>query len=330
MTFDSVPRIKSQRTSHHNADESLPYDRVHGIDELGEAAFDLRTQGRFAEALPAGRASLEMSEKAGQWEFAAIAAISLCLAELAVGDVASAMATAERAVANADRRDDAFQINVRAAAQAAALHAAGRRKEAAALFAAAERRQGEIQPDYPLLYSVGDYAYCDLLLGKGEWAAARDHATQTHEWANGQTWLPKLALDTLTLGRAHLGLALAAGKRSAPPAEFQRGARIARTRLDEAVEGLRAAGHITDIPRGLLARAAFWRSVGVWGGATRDRDADEETAEPGPMKLFLCDMAIERVRLAFAKIEAFAPLNGLLETDNPPKPSPPSADEIAR
>src|SRR4249919_3096094 len=34
MTFDSVPRIKSHRTSHHNADESLPYDRVHGIDEL--------------------------------------------------------------------------------------------------------------------------------------------------------------------------------------------------------------------------------------------------------------------------------------------------------
>ncbi|MGZ9020553.1 MAG: hypothetical protein ACXW3S_11445, partial [Rhodoplanes sp.] len=35
-------------------------------------------------------------------------------------------------------------------------------------------------------------------------------------------------------------------------------------------------------------------------------------------------------RLAFAQIEAFAPLNGLLEMDNPPKPSPPSAGEIAR
>jgi hypothetical protein len=48
------------------------------------------------------------------------------------------------------------------------------------------------------------------------------------------------------------------------------------------------------------------------------------------MKLFLCDLAIERARLAFAQIEAFAPLNGLLEMDNPPKPVPPSAEEVAR
>ena len=39
------------------------------------------------------------------------------------------------------------------------------------------------------------------------------------------------------------------------------------------------------------------------------------------MRLYLCDMALERARLAFAKIEAFAPLNGMLEKDNPPKPS---------
>jgi hypothetical protein len=43
----------------------------------------------------------------------------------------------------------------------------------------------------------------------------------------------------------------------------------------------------------------------------------EEIAEPGPMKLYLCDLAIERARLGFAQIEAFAPLNGLLERDNP-------------
>ena len=48
------------------------------------------------------------------------------------------------------------------------------------------------------------------------------------------------------------------------------------------------------------------------------------------MRLYLCDMALERARLAFAKIEAFAPLNGMLEKDNPPKPIVPSADEIAK
>ena len=83
------------------------------------------------------------------------------------------------------------------------------------------------------------------------------------------------------------------------------------------------------VPRGLLARATFRRSIGDWDGAARDLDEVEEIAEPGPMRLYLCDMALERARLAFAKIEAFAPLNGMLEKDNPPKPAVPSAEEIA-
>jgi hypothetical protein len=74
------------------------------------------------------------------------------------------------------------------------------------------------------------------------------------------------------------------------------------------------------LPYGLLARASFHRSVGDWGGVARDLDEVEEIAAPGPMRLFLCDMALERARLAFAKIEAFAPLNGMLDKDNLPKP----------
>jgi hypothetical protein len=123
---------------------------------------------------------------------------------------------------------------------------------------------------------------------------------------------------------------LAGDEYSASSPERQGNTRIASSRLGEAVDGLRATGTTEHLPRGLLARAAFRRSVGDWDGAARDLDEIEEIAEPGPMKLFLCDMAIERARLAFAQIEAFAPLNGLLETDNPPKPIQPSAEEIAR
>jgi hypothetical protein len=92
---------------------------------------------------------------------------------------------------------------------------------------------------------------------------------------------------------------------------------------------LRAAGQTDDLPRGLLARAAFLCSVGDWDGSARDLDEVEEVADPGPMKLFLCDMALERARLAFAKIEAFAPLNRLID-DGPPKPVAPDATEAAR
>ena len=100
-------------------------------------------------------------------------------------------------------------------------------------------------------------------------------------------------------------------------------------RIDHTVEGLRASGENADLPRGLLARAALRRSVGDWGGAARDLDEVEEIAEPGPMRLFLCDLALERARLAFARLEAFAPLNGLVD-DSPPKPALPDAAEADR
>ena len=40
------------------------------------------------------------------------------------------------------------------------------------------------------------------------------------------------------------------------------------------------------------------------------------------MRLYLCDMALERARLAFARLEAFAPLNGLVD-DEPAEAGPP-------
>ena len=95
------------------------------------------------------------------------------------------------------------------------------------------------------------------------------------------------------------------------------------------VDGLRAAGQLDYVPRGLLARAAFRRSIGDWAGAARDLDEVEEIAEPGPMRLYLCDMALERARLALARIAAFAPLHGLIDA-SPPKPESPDAATSSR
>ena len=47
------------------------------------------------------------------------------------------------------------------------------------------------------------------------------------------------------------------------------------------------------------------------------------------MRLYLCDMALERARLAFARSEAFAPLAGMID-DGPPSPVVPEAEEAAR
>src|SRR5260370_6045811 len=215
------------------------------------------------------------------------------------------------------------------AMRAKGLYAAGLREEAERLFADAEQRQKQSQPEFPLLYSGSGYLYCDLLLAKGENATVRDRTSRTLEWVRSQNWLQDTALDTLTLGRAHLGLALENVAPQPANSAMRDHVRTAQTRLGDAVDRCRTAGSLEFVPPALLARSAFRRSVGDWDGAARDLDEVEEIAEPGPMRLFLCDMALERARLAFARIAAFAPLNGLID-DSPPKPEPPAIDETAK
>ena len=151
---------------------------------------------------------------------------------------------------------------------------------------------------------------------------------QTLEVARRNRWLLDIALDQLSLARAALGLALS-GCAEADQAGARRATSAAREYLDGAVAGLRATESNDHLPDGLLARARFRRVLGDSDGAARDLDEAEEVAEPGPMRLYLCDMALERARLSFAGIEAFAPLNGLLD-DSPPKPETPDATECVR
>ena len=295
---------------------------------LSVASYALRAQGRLQEALPAMLADLEMDQAARDWANAAISASNLSQTELLLGDVAAAVRIAEQSVTLADYANDAARMMVNRATKATALHAAGEWERAADLFADAERRQQEWQPEFPLLYSMPGYQYCDLLLSRGRASAARDRAAETSQWARQHLGLLQVTLDTLTLGRACHALALQS-EASAHSAKTTRdNTRGAVTRLDEAVEGLRASGNNDHIPRGLLARAAFRRAIGDWDGAARDLDEVEEIAEPGPMRLYLCDCALERARLALARREAFAPLNGLL-APSPPPPALPDAAAAA-
>ncbi|HTC02854.1 MAG TPA: TIR domain-containing protein [Xanthobacteraceae bacterium] len=291
---------------------------------LNGAAYCLRAQGRFAEALPAMRVALQMAEDHQDWQNAAIYASNLSGAELLVGEIASAVSTAQQSVAHADRSGDEFEMITKRVRHAHTLLAAGVQREAECLFADAERRQRREDPQHPLLYSIQGYQYCELLLDKRNYKVALDRATETIIIARRQNWLLNIALDTLTIQRAHLGLALK-DTASLSPVKIS----TVRTLSDRAVDNLYAAGSFDYIALGLLARAAFHCGTGDWEGAVRDLDEVEEITEPGPMRLFLCDMALERARLAFARIEAFAPLNGMLEGGNPPKPSVPSEQQIA-
>lgn len=138
---------------------------------LNEAAYSLRALGRLTEALEPMRAGLENYLKQANWKAAAINAGNLSELELTMGEVAGAMGDAEQSVTYADRSGDASQRMINRTTHADALHQADRRAEAQARFREAEAMQAKRQPDYPLLYGIAGFRYCDLLLAAPERAA---------------------------------------------------------------------------------------------------------------------------------------------------------------
>ena len=257
---------------------------------LNEAAFYLRALVRLTEALEPMRAALENSVKLGNWENAAICASNLSELELTLGLVdgdEGALHDAEQSVSYADRSGDAFRRTCNRITLANALHQVGRREEAEARFREAERIQADDQSDYPLLYSLQGFRYCDLLLTQVERAAAKAEAgipqeewlavcsavfergEKTLEWRQPSDSLLDIALDHLNQGRSAL---YAAALSSVSPTSL---APVA-SQLEQAVSGLRRAGHQFFLPSGLLTRAWLRRLTGPLTGAeSAQSDLDE-------------------------------------------------------
>jgi hypothetical protein len=280
---------------------------------LNEAASCLIAQSRFSEADAALRAAAKMYERMEMWTHAAVVEGNLTELELLLGNVAQARLIGAKAVEDSDRGDLGFvQMSTRAIF-ARVLDASGQFTHAKQLFTDAERRQSEQQPAYPLLYSLQGFFYCDFLLRFDGAVGVQDRVAKTITWAMKALIRRDVALGLLILVRSNLVKVLSktlGGQEISPAAATY-------TQLEQAAEFLRGAGEVQLLPYYLLTRAAFYRGVADWDNAMRDLDEVEEIAEPGPMKLFLCDAALERTRLAFAKKEAFAPLNGQIDNSRP-------------
>jgi len=205
---------------------------------INNAAFALRALGRLADAVEPMRAGAQDDAARQDWTNAAIDYGNLSELLLILGHIEEAVAVARQSVDYANRSGDRFQRLGKRTALADALHQSGNRAEAARLFAEAESIQKEDQPDYPVLYSLRGYLYCDLLLAQGYNAEALRRATQTITIAERNNWLLDIGLDHLTLGRAH-----------AP------GSTESCHHLDQAVTYLRRAGTTHMLPLALLARA---------------------------------------------------------------------------
>jgi tetratricopeptide (TPR) repeat protein len=259
---------------------------------LNEAGFDLRALGRLAEAAQPMQASLEAYEAQESWKNAAAAASNLSQLFVTLGDLEQAVDYARQSVKLADRSGDWGQRMTKRVQQADTLHQVGRLEEARTAFRGAEAMQKEQQPEYPLLYSFQGYLYCDLLLGQEKVEEVKRRANYGLETSRkAGLSLLAIALDHLSLGRAHLLRFIQQGT-----GDYTQAA----THLDQAVDGLRAAGTQHELPRGLLARAALRRVMGDTERARADLDEAASIAERGGMRLFEADCHLEYARLHLA------------------------------
>ena len=225
---------------------------------LNQAAFYLRALGRLTEAREPMRAGLENYAKAENWKAAAISASNLSELEVTLGLLGEAVATARRAIEFADQSGDAFQRMSKRTTAADALHQSGQRAEARGLFEQAETLQRERQPEFPLLYSVAGFRYCDLILAPAERAAYRCHLSPRDEsgaslsGATSECSKPDEAVESpVPLAEREDYFALAEAERRAT--EAQRAWREIFTNKPSLLDI--ALDHLT------LARVALYRAV---------------------------------------------------------------------
>ncbi len=276
---------------------------------LNQAGFALRAVGRLAEAVEPMRAALKAVVDLQDWNNAARYSGNLSELHLTLGRVDEAIEFAERAVDYADRDEDTFQRMGMRTTLADALHQTGRVDQAEALFEKAEAMQKDDQPEFPLLYSLQGYRYCDLLLGQGRWEDVLHRAAKMFEWRVPDDPLLDIGLDHLSLARAAV-LAARSGRASAIVE--------ARTHAEAAVDTLRQAGSAEFVVRGLLGRAEVYRFDADVKSALADLDEAMgiATRDPaGHMRLFEVDVHLAYARLEFDDDKAQQARNHLAAAD---------------
>ena len=249
---------------------------------LNWAGFSLRALGRLREAQQPMQAGEDMAVKQKDWKSAAIDANNLSELQLTLGEVAAAVVSSKRSVAHAERSEDLFQCMGNRTTHADALNQYGDFDAALALFQEAEALQRQRQPEYPQLYSLQGFRYCDLLLTMGESQEVLERCKLWLQWRQEDDPLLDRSLEELTAGRYHLQ---------------QHQLTPAQQHLDQAVDGLRKAGRQDILPLGLLARAELYRQQGDYQEAEKDLQEVFEIAERGEMQLHLCDYHLAMVKL---------------------------------
>jgi hypothetical protein len=120
-------------------------------------------------------------------------------------------------------------------------------------------------------------------------AEVERRGTTTLQWMVDNPSLLSIALDHLTLARVGLVRALWAGPVPQPALDLPQ--------VTDAVRGLRNAGRMDHLPKGLLTAAVYHFVRDEHDRARALLDEAQQLAERGPMPLDLADVHLHRARL---------------------------------
>jgi hypothetical protein len=196
------------------------------------------------------------------------------------------------------------------------LHQFGQQEAAAALYAEAELMLKDKRAPFLLLHSLRGFQYCELLLAPAEEAAwrklqapssptvstlsariaevenrAKEAQRACREIFVNETALFEIALDHLTLARVTLIRAILEDDKTLE------GAALESTRVEAAVDALRATGRSDLLPRGLLTAALHHHVRGEPALAEKQLAEAQQIAERGQMRLYLADVHLHRARM---------------------------------
>ena len=204
------------------------------------------------------------------------------LPKLTFGDMASAQEYGAQGVTIADRSWDGVQMELNRTIHADALHQAGDNQAAKKLFIEAEKMQKKRKPEYPWLFSLPGFQFCDYLLSTGKYQEVQERLQTIIKYEN-ESWynLLSIALDKLTIGKVNMLLG-----------NFAESEKY----LNQAIDGLREAGRQDCAPWGLLARANLFRHLKYFLKSWADLDEGREIAAYGEMRLHLTDYHLEACR----------------------------------
>lgn len=264
---------------------------------LNWAGFHLCALGRLCEALEPIQTSIKVNTKLENWKSVADNTRHLSELQLALGDMTSAQISSEHSLIYAERSRQMFQRITSRTAYAHVLHQVGKTTDALLLFQEAEQFQQEEQSDYPYLYSLSGFRYCDLLLTQHNTVEVIIRVMKTLNWAElNKESLLDVCLQQLTLGRAYLQ------QLQYPNLISNEIGGIEQTTywLVKAVDGFRKAGTIDYLPFGLISCAELYRYTQRFSLAYQDLQEVFDIADGSGMRLHLTDYHLEMARLLLA------------------------------